>query len=369
MGLKRLTGAVLALFLFFHLTPAALAVGTSASSAILMEAESGRVLYASNADEPRLIASITKLMTALVALESGRGLDEVVTIRDEDTRTEGSSLYLKPGEHVKLETLLYGLLLHSGNDAALAVARFCGGSVEAFVADMNTKARELGMENSHFANPNGLNDEEHYSSARDMAVLARACLANETLAQIVSTRTIALEGRTFTNHNKLLWQYEGCVGLKTGFTEKAGRTLVSAAQRDGLTLIAVTLNDPNDWADHASLFDYGFSVCALETAVRAGDAVCTLPVSGSLIPVGTIRAGEDLSWPLLEGEQLETELNLTLQTLTAPTKAGVQVGTLRGYVDGVLVKEIPLVYGEDIPRDAVEPRGLFQRLMGWLMEC
>ena len=244
--MKRWKGILLASLLFFTQIPAAQAVGTSASSAILMEAGSGRVLYEHNADEPRLIASITKLMTALVALESGRSLDDVVTIQAEDTRTEGSALYLKPGEHVKLETLLYGLLLHSGNDAALAIARFCGGSVEGFVAGMNAKAQELGMTNSHFANPNGLNDEGHYSSARDMALLARACLDNEYLAQMVSTRTITLEGRTFTNHNKLLWRYEGCVGMKTGFTEKAGRTLVSAARRDGMTLIAVTLNDPDD---------------------------------------------------------------------------------------------------------------------------
>ena len=163
--MKRWKGIFLAFLLVLTQIPAAQAVGTSASSAILMEAASGRVLYEHNADEPRLIASITKLMTALVALESGKSLDDVVTIQAEDTRTEGSALYLKPGEHVKLETLLYGLLLHSGNDAALAIARFCGGSVEDFVAGMNAKAQELGMTNSHFANPNGLNDEGHYSSA------------------------------------------------------------------------------------------------------------------------------------------------------------------------------------------------------------
>ena len=156
--MKRWKGIFLAFLLVLTQIPAAQAVGTSASSAILMEAGSGRVLYEHNADEPRLIASITKLMTALVALESGRSLDDMVTIQAEDTRTEGSALYLKPGEHVKLETLLYGLLLHSGNDAALAIARFCGGSVEDFVAGMNARARELGMTNSHFANPNGLND-------------------------------------------------------------------------------------------------------------------------------------------------------------------------------------------------------------------
>ena len=364
--MKRWKGIFLAFLLVLTQIPAAQAVGTSASSAILMEAGSGRVLYEHNADEPRLIASITKLMTALVALESGKSLDDVVTIQAEDTRTEGSALYLKPGEHVKLETLLYGLLLHSGNDAALAIARFCGGSVEDFVASMNAKARELGMTNSHFANPNGLNDEGHYSSARDMAILARACLDNEYLAQMVSTRTITLEGRTFTNHNKLLWRYEGCVGMKTGFTEKAGRTLVSAARRDGMTLIAVTLNDPDDWADHAALFDYGFSSCTLAAGVQEGETVGSLPVSGSLVPLVPVQAAEDLSWPLLEGETLETELELTQTSFTAPTAAGTQVGVLRGYVNGAQVGEVPLVCAAAVPSDLAEPQNPLQRLLGWL---
>ena len=367
MGLKRFLGAVLAAAVILLQTPAARAVSTSASSAILMEASSGRVLYAHNGEEPRLIASVTKLMTALVALESGRDLEDVVTILEEDTRTEGSALYLKPGERVKLKTLLYGLLLNSGNDAALAVARFCGGSVEDFVAAMNRKARELGMTQSHFANPSGLNAEGHFSSARDLAVLARACLDNETLAEMASTRSITLEGRTFTNHNKLLWRYEGCVGMKTGYTEKAGRTLVSAAEREGMTLIAVTLNDPNDWADHAALLDYGFSLCRMERAVQAGETVCTLPVSDSLIPFTEIAAGETLAWPLLDGETLETELLLDRTAVAAPAAKGERVGTLRGFVDGALVGEVPLVCARAAPRNAAEPQNPLQRLLGWIL--
>ena len=236
--MKRLLAAAAALLLCLNILPTAHGMGTSAGSAILMEAESGRVLYEQDADRPRLIASVTKLMTALVALESGHPLEEKVVIREEDTRTEGSSLYLRPGEELRLETLLYGLLLQSGNDAALAVARHCGGTVENFVAQMNLRAARLGMEHSRFANPSGLNAEGHCSTARDLALLARACLKNETLAAIAATRSVTLEGRSFVNHNKLLWRYEGCVGLKTGYTEKAGRTLVSAAEREGMTLIA-----------------------------------------------------------------------------------------------------------------------------------
>ena len=232
--MKRLLAAALAAGSMLCQVPTAQAVGTSASSAILMEAESGRVLYEQNAHEERLIASITKLMTALVALESGHDLEETVTVGEACTRAEGSSLYLRPGEEISLKGLLYGVMLRSGNDAALAVAEHCGGSVEEFVGRMNEKAAQLGMVNSHFANPNGLNAEGHYSSAYDMALLARACLENEALAEIAATKSATVDGRVLTNHNKLLWQYEGCIGLKTGYTEKAGRTLVSAARRGGM---------------------------------------------------------------------------------------------------------------------------------------
>ena len=364
--LRRLAALGIALAALFSLFPCQThAVSTSASSAILMDVDSGRVLYEQNADAKMLIASTTKILTALVAIREG-DLNDVVTVSREAAYTEGSSMYLKVGEKLTLETLLYGLLLCSGNDAAVAIAEHISGSQEDFAKLMNATAREIGMEHSSFANPNGLNDEGHYSSARDMALLARACLDNEYLAQMVSTRTITLEGRTFTNHNKLLWRYEGCVGMKTGFTEKAGRTLVSAARRDGMTLIAVTLNDPDDWADHAALFDYGFSSCTLATGVQAGETVGSLPVSGSLLPLVPVQAAEDLSWPLLEGETLETELELTQTSLTAPAAAGTQVGVLRGYVNGTQVGEVPLICAAAVPRDLAEPQNPLQRLLGWL---
>ena len=253
----RLLGAAAALACALTALPAAGAVEPHAAAAVLMDAGSGRVLYERDAREALPIASITKLMTALVALESGRALDETVTILPQWTGAEGSSLYLRPGETLTLEDLLYGLLLRSGNDAALAVAGYCAGSEEAFVAQMNRRAGELGMTDTHFANPRGQDGAGHVSSAYDMALLARACLDNETLREIVSTRSSSRAGRVLTNHNKLLWRYEGCIGLKTGYTQRAGRTLVSAAEREGLTLICVTLNDPDDWADHAALLDWG----------------------------------------------------------------------------------------------------------------
>ena len=205
--------AALALFSIFPCQ--AEAVDTSAAAAILMDADSGRVLYEQNADSRMLIASTTKILTALVAIREG-DLSDIVTVKREAVLTEGSSMYLKEGEKLTLETLLYGLMLCSGNDAAVAIADHVGGSQAGFAKLMNETARELGMENSSFANPNGLDAEDHYSTARDMARLACAAVENETLLRIVSTRSVTIGGRTMTNHNKLLWSLEGALGVKSG---------------------------------------------------------------------------------------------------------------------------------------------------------
>ncbi|MBD9206647.1 MAG: D-alanyl-D-alanine carboxypeptidase [Clostridiales bacterium] len=249
------------------LTAVTEAVEVSAAAAVLMDADSGRLLYDKNGEKRMLIASTTKLMTALVALEQG-GLQQEITVTG-GHMAEGSSMYLRPGEKLTLETLLYGLLLSSGNDAALAVTECMGGAVP-FVARMNEKAAELGMENTHFANPNGLDDEAHYSTAEDMAKLAAAAMDDPVLRRVASTRTARIGGRTLTNHNKLLSRVEGCVGLKTGYTRAAGRTLVSCAERDGVRLVAVTLQDGDDWNDHASLYEQGFRVLRPVKAVERG---------------------------------------------------------------------------------------------------
>lgn len=365
--MRRGTGVLLAAALCFALLPRAGAaeVTVSAQSAVLMEAESGRVLYAKDADTPRLIASTTKLMTALVALESGHSLEEDVTIPAEAAGVEGSSLYLKAGETVKLKTLLYGMLLHSGNDAATAVALTCAGNLEAFAQKMNEKAQQLGMTNSHFTNPTGLDGEEHYSSAYDMALLARACLAVPELKEITATRATTLEGRTFVNHNKLLWRYEGCVGMKTGYTQAAGRTLVSAAERDGMTLITVTLNAPSDWADHAAMLDYGFANYHMEEAVTAGQSLCSLPVSGSLVPFVSLQAEETLRWPVGPGESLETRLELGgLTSLEAPVQAGVPMGRVEVLLNGEVMGESDLSCAAAVHRDRQEHTGWLDWLFG-----
>lgn len=359
--MKRLCSLCLCSVLLLMLVLPVSALSTSARAAILIDADSGRVLFRQNADEPRYIASITKLMTALVAMESGHSLDEVVTIKKEYTGAEGSSMYLREGEELTLEALMYGLLLASGNDAALAVAGYCGGTVGEFVARMNRKAVLLGMENTRFLNPSGLTQEGHMSSASDMARLAAACMKNEAIARMVATRTITIGGRTFTNHNKLLWRYEGCIGMKTGYTERSGRTLISCAQRDGQRLIAVTLDDGNDWADHAAMLDYGFASYTQTRLNTAGESFARIPVTGSLLSFVQVEAADDLYYPLAKGEQVRREVSLARWT-QAPVSRGQSAGTVTYYLQDEIIGVCPLVYGESVPMNVVSGRNLMKKI-------
>lgn len=234
---------------------------TSANNAVLIEQETGRVLYEKNANDEALIASITKIMTAIIALESGE-LTDNVPISERAMQTEGSSIYLVHDSDMSLEDLLYGLLLRSGNDAAVAIAEHIGGSVEGFGYLMNEKARYLGMTNTHFANPSGLDDEEHYSTAYDMAILMRYAMENAVFQSISQAKSYVSDQRDYKwyNKNKLLTKlYTYCTGGKTGFTKAAGRTLVTTATKEGIDLIAVTLDGPDDWNDHISMYEWGFT--------------------------------------------------------------------------------------------------------------
>lgn len=251
------------------------AVSVSASAAILMEQETGRVLYEHDADEIHRIASITKVMTAILAIESGK-MNEMTTVSKRAVYTEGSSIYLQQGEKIKLEDLVYGLMLRSGNDAATAIAEHVGGSVEGFVFLMNQKAAEIGMTHTVFANPHGLDDhEEHYSTAYDMALLTRYTMMNPKFQEISGTKSYTLTRENGThkwrNKNRLLTEkYEYCTGGKTGFTKRAGRTLITTASKDGKDLIAVTLNAPDDWTDHISMYEYGFKTYSHKTILPKG---------------------------------------------------------------------------------------------------
>ena len=270
----------------------------SAQSAILIEADSGRVLFAKNADARLPMASTTKIMTALVALELAPP-DRVIQAPAGAVGVEGSSIYLVEGEALTLEQLLYALLLESANDAAAAIAIGLCGSVEAFAEEMNRKATELGLSDTHFTNPHGLDDDAHYTTARELAAIARAALEQELIRTIVSTQKATIphanveNARLLVNHNKLLRTYDGCIGMKTGYTKRSGRSLVSAAERDGVTLIAVTINAPNDWKDHTAMLDYGFSQCQSVELCQAEDVLYPMQVVGGsdgYVMVGNTQA-------------------------------------------------------------------------------
>lgn len=251
------------IFLVFVLCLGCTAIEVSASSAYAFEVDTGNTVFEKNADEKMNMASTTKIMTAIVAIENA-SIEKVIEITSEMVGIEGSSIYLKEGEIFTLEELLYALLLESANDASVAIAYTVGGSIDSFVAMMNEKAIELGLKNTHFANPHGLDHEEHYTTARELAILAKYAMENPIFYDMVSTykKVIPLGedgSRVLINHNKLLRSYDGVIGVKTGFTKKSGRCLVSCAEVDGVRIIAVTLNAPNDWNDHAKMLDLGFS--------------------------------------------------------------------------------------------------------------
>ena len=295
--MKKFTAAVLAAALVWLATTPACGEeesppAVSARAGVVMEADSGRVIWEKNADQRMLIASTTKIMTALVALERCDP-DQVVTVEPAWTNIEGSSMYLAPGQELTVEELLYGLMLASGNDAAAALACVTAGSVEAFAALMNEKARALGCENTHFANASGLDDADHYASARDLAVITRQALQNEAFCRIVSTSVKKIGDSTFVNHNRLLRECEGVFGVKTGYTMAAGRTLVTACRREGLTLICVTLSDPDDWSDHRDLYDWAYGRYSREEALAG--AAWTVPVIGGAAESVTVTPADTLS--------------------------------------------------------------------------
>ena len=357
MGNTRKVAAVFCFFLpilFLCFAHAQEPPSISAASAVLMDADSGRILYANNESEERPIASITKLMTALVVAESVEDLEKKVVIRPEWTGIEGTSLYLRPGETLSVKCLLYGLLLQSGNDAAVALAGYSAGDVEAFVAWMNQRAADLGMSHTHFYDPNGLSSDAHYSSAWDMAKLAAACLKHPVIAEIVSTRSIHLEGRTLTNHNKLLWRYPACTGMKTGFTRQAGRTLVSSAEKDGQTLICVTLNDPEDWRDHEALLEYGFSTYPRQKLLEKGKVLGKLPVSGSLLHQVSISPRDDFYYPIGQSDAVEITTVEPSDPVAAPLHQDGIAGSVSVLVNGRTVGKVYLIWKYSVPRDVLE---------------
>ena len=334
----------------------------SAEKAVLMDAATGQVLYERNADGESLIASTTKIMTALVVCEQCNVLDRV-RIPAEAVGVEGSSLYLREGEVLTVQELLYGLMLHSGNDAAVALAIYCGGTVEGFADLMNDKARVLGLENTHFANPHGLDAPDHHSTARDLAVLAAYAMDDPLFRQTVSTKTVRIGERSLRNHNKLLWQVEGADGVKTGYTRAAGRILVSSAAREGRRLVAVTINAPDDWTDHASLLEQGFARYQRRQIAGAGDTVGTVEVLGGQALEVRLVAAEDHFLSVAEDEKVTVE-PMGPGFVYAPVVEGADAGFAWVCIDGVRVGKIPLRYGKTVELSPEEEQSFWERLFG-----
>lgn len=334
----------------------------SAEKGILVDGTTGRVLYEKNADEQSLIASTTKIMTALVVCQQCNVLDRV-RIPPEAVGVEGSSMYLREGEILTVQELLYGLMLHSGNDAAVALAIYCGGTVEGFAGLMNDKARALAMENTHFVNANGLDAPGHYSTARDLAILTAYAMEDPVFAQTVSTRQVKCGERYLTNHNKLLWQVEGAEGVKTGYTKAAGRILVSSVKRNDRRLICVTINDPDDWRDHAALYREGFSDFQVERIVSRGQVLGSTEVVGSGGETVELIADRDFSYALRQEENVRIELP-EHGFVYAPVTGGAEAGYAYALLGDRVIGRIPMVYGRTAEQIKEKEPSLWDRIFG-----
>lgn len=342
----------------------------SAQSAVLIDAQMGRVIYEHNAYEKGAPASTTKIMTALVAIENGN-LDKKVKVSKKAASVEGSSIWLAEGEKMSLKNLLYGLMLSSGNDAATAIAESVGGSEKKFVRLMNKKAKEMGLKNTHFDNPHGLSSDEHYTTAYELALIAREALKNQLFANIVSTKkqTIPWEGHTYsrslTNHNKLLNLYDGANGVKTGYTKASGRTLVSSATRDGVQLIAVTLNAPDDWNDHKFLLDYGFERYKSKIITPIGETVRSITVENGVKKAVNAVTDRDLTAVVTEGDISKIKVKYTgLPTsLKAPVRKGTVLGKATMYYDGKEVESADIVAFESVGKQP--PKTLWEKIISF----
>lgn len=352
--------------------PIASAIGTSAQSAILVDLESGQELYKQDIHTKRKIASTTKIMTAILAIESGK-MDEYVTVTPEMVATEGSAIYLKVGDKVKLSDLVYGLMLRSGNDAALAIAVYVGGSVEGFVYQMNQTAELIGMENTHFTNPHGLDDgDNHYSTASDMAKLIEYAMRDKTFRKISGSK---VHEATYSDGTRQIWGnknklvnglYENSTGGKTGFTKKAGRILVSTAEKDGMNLAVVTINDPDDWNDHINLFEYGFNNYTKEVFLHKG----RLPEIKEPFYKNNLHIKSDLHYLIENGTESDFELNYVLKDPKSFSKNENLDGQIVGKAELILGKKIvamePIYYGTDAKETILDVwKNIFTKTFSW----
>ncbi len=338
--------------MFSSLTVSAEEMQVSALSAVLYCADSGEVLYEKAAHEKRAIASITKVMTAILALEQAAVSDKEVTFTY-NMIAEGSSMYLKVGDKLKLSELVKGMMMVSGNDAANAIAIAVSGSKEKFAEKMNAKAHELGMNDTHFVTPSGLDDEMHYSTAYDMALLCSYAMKNEQFQNIVSQKSMSVsfvfpenQTQVYRNHNKLLSLYEDCIGIKTGFTKKAGRTLTSCAERNGVRLVAVTLNDGDDWNDHIAMYEYGFRMTE-KVSFSDKPQIWEMPVAGSQKEHIKVVPEKPCSAVILKGtEETVVQKVYMPHFVYAPVSKGKVLGEVQYHLNGRMIASAKLVAAE-----------------------
>lgn len=349
--IKKTISLVLAsaLLLCFNFYASGAEIGVSAQSAVLMCVNTGEVLFSKNENKQLSMASTTKIMTSLLALEAATPDREIVVTR-EMVSVEGTSMGLVEGDSVSLIELVYGMMLQSGNDAANTVAYVLGGSPAEFSLLMNKRADQIGMSNTNFVTASGLDDKNHYSTAYDMALLAAECIKNPEFRQISSQKTARLTygnppyARTLTNHNRLLWKYSDAIGIKTGFTKKSGRCLVSAAERDGITLVAVTLNAGNDWNDHISMFEYGFSKCK-PIYIDFDLSKFSLKVAGGNKTEVPVKLSKECVF--LSDKQYSCTL-LLKPFEYAPVEHGKIVGTVIVMSESKIIDEIPVITDGDV---------------------
>lgn len=346
--------------------PAAYALETSAQSAVLIEADSGNIIYEKNAHTRLPMASTTKIMTALVAAENSSLSDEV-TVPPAACGVEGSSIYLVPGEKLTMEQLLYAMLLESANDAAAAIAIHISGSIEGFAALMNEKAAELSLADTHFSNPHGLYADDHYTTAEDLARIAACALRNDDIRRIVSTykHTIPLHGdegvRVLINHNRLLRMSDDVIGVKTGFTKKSGRCLVSAAERDGVCVIAVTLNAPDDWNDHLAMHRLGFDEYQSYALAAEGEFCIDIPAVGSDDGTVTVSNRDTLTLTLPRGEEIEC-ITEAPHLILSQVFEGDVIGRVVFYSRGNEIGSVPL-YASETTHE-IKKEGFLEKIKG-----
>lgn len=353
--MKKAISTLLSIFICFNFFPVCSSAGISAKYACVIDADSGNVLFDKNAYSRHSMASTTKIMTAHLALKLSSP-DEIVTVSQNASRTEGSSMYLKPGEKIKMSDVLYGLMLASGNDAAVAIAEHIADTTNNFAKLMTEEAQKLGAKNTSFKNPNGLDAEGHFTTAYDLALITKEALKNSDFLKIVSTKTKEIKGtgdepsRFLSNHNRLLNSYDGCIGVKTGYTKKTGRCLVTAAKRDNLTLICVTLSAPDDWNDHRKLLDDAFSKYEAIPFVKKDMIIKELPVIMGDRELVSICPNDSYYTIAKKGGTAIgiTQKIMLPESLRAPITAGNVVGLITVKKGNDTLKQIELIAKENV---------------------